>query len=117
IRSGIRRHSTERAPRSGRHRGSGTGQRVWFDTTMHAGPETLPDALLVVRCRRGDREAWDELVNRFSRYVYAIAVRAYRLDRDEAEEVFQEVFARGYQRLGSLREDDALRPLLRQFTR
>jgi RNA polymerase sigma factor (sigma-70 family) len=90
---------------------------VWFDTTMNAGLETLPDALLVVRCRRGDRDAWDELVNRFSRYVYAIAVRAYRLDRDEAEEVFQEVFARVYQRLDSLRDDDALRPWIGQLTR
>ena len=35
---------------------------------------TVADADLVARCRRGDQEAWDELVNRFSRYVYAIAI-------------------------------------------
>jgi len=36
----------------------------------------LTDAQLVERCRSGDPEAWNELVERFSRYVYAIAVRA-----------------------------------------
>lgn len=84
---------------------------------MDAGLGTLPDALLVARCRRGERDAWDELVNRFARYVHAIAVRGYRLERDEAEEVFQEVFARVYQRLDSLRDDDALRPWISQLTR
>ena len=33
---------------------------------------TVADADLVARCRQGDQQAWDELVNRFSRYVYAI---------------------------------------------
>jgi RNA polymerase sigma-70 factor (ECF subfamily) len=56
-------------------------------------------------------------VERFSRYVYAIAVRAYRLPDHDAEDVFQEVFARAYERLGSLRDDDAIRPWLAQLTR
>ncbi len=77
----------------------------------------LSDAQLVGRCRAGEAAAWDELVERFSRYVYAIAVRAYRLPEHDAEDVFQEVFARAYERLGSLREDAAVRPWLAQLTR
>jgi RNA polymerase sigma factor (sigma-70 family) len=77
----------------------------------------LSDAQLVGRCRNGEAAAWNELVERFSRYVYAIAVRAYRLAEHDAEDVFQEVFARAYERLGSLRDDNAIRPWLAQLTR
>jgi len=77
----------------------------------------LPDELLVARCRGGDQAAWCELVERFSRYVYAIAVQAYGLSRDDAEEVFQEVFARTYEHLERLRDDGAIRPWLGQLTR
>ena len=77
----------------------------------------LSDAQLVGRCRNGEAAAWNELVERFSRYVYAIAVRAYRLAEHDAEDVFQEVFARAYERLGSLRDDEAIRPWLAQLTR
>jgi RNA polymerase sigma factor (sigma-70 family) len=79
--------------------------------------ETTTDAFLVARCRAGDSEAWSELVERFSRYVYAICIRAYRLSPSDAEDVFQEVFARVYERLDSLRSDDAVRPWLAQLTR
>jgi len=75
------------------------------------------DAQLVGRCRAGDEAAWNELVERFSRYVYAIAVRVYRLPEHDAEDVFQEVFARTYERLGSLHDDAAIRPWLAQLTR
>jgi RNA polymerase sigma-70 factor (ECF subfamily) len=75
------------------------------------------DAALVQRCRAGDDAAWRELVDRFSRYVYAIAVQGFRLPQQDAEDVFQEVFARVYERLGSLRDDEAVRPWIAQLTR
>jgi RNA polymerase sigma-70 factor (ECF subfamily) len=75
------------------------------------------DAQLVARCREGDDDAWRELVQRFSRYVYAIAVQAYRLAPSDAEDVFQEVFARAYENLHKLRDDNAIRPWLAQLTR
>jgi RNA polymerase sigma-70 factor (ECF subfamily) len=78
---------------------------------------SVTDAQLVVRCRAGDHAAWCELVERFSRYVYAIAVQAYRLPPDDADDVFQEVFARTYEHLGGLRDDAAIRPWLGQLTR
>jgi RNA polymerase sigma factor (sigma-70 family) len=81
------------------------------------GAAPLTDAELVARCRDGDAEAWSELVERFSRYVYAIAVRGFRLPDADAEDVFQEVFARTYERLDRLRDDAAIRPWLAQLTR
>jgi RNA polymerase sigma-70 factor (ECF subfamily) len=77
----------------------------------------LPDGALVTRCLTGDEEAWAVFVRRFSRYVHAIATRAYRLTGDDAEDVFQEVFARAWESLGTLRDPDAVRPWLAQLTR
>jgi RNA polymerase sigma-70 factor (ECF subfamily) len=76
-----------------------------------------PDSELAARCRAGDEAAWRELVERFSRYVHAIAVQGYRLRPEDAEDVFQEVFARAFERLSTLRSDEALRPWLAQLTR
>lgn len=78
---------------------------------------SLPDAQIVARCRRGDQDAWRELVSRFSRYVFAIATQAYRLRREDAEEVFQEVFTRTYEHLERLRDDEAIRPWIGQLAR
>jgi RNA polymerase sigma factor (sigma-70 family) len=77
----------------------------------------VSDAELVQRCRAGDPSAWNELVERFSRYVYAICVQAFRLSPHDAEDVFQEVFARVYEHLDRLRSDDAIRPWIAQLTR
>ena len=77
----------------------------------------LTDAELVRLCRAGDPDGWNELVERFSRYVYAIAVRGFRLGDDEAEDVFQDVFTRVYTRLDTLRDDSAVRPWIAQLTR
>jgi RNA polymerase sigma factor (sigma-70 family) len=79
--------------------------------------QALTDSELVARCRAGDQQAWSELVQRFSRYVYAISVQAFRLPDADAEDVFQEVFARAYQHLDGLRDDAAVRPWLAQLTR
>ena len=78
---------------------------------------SLPDGRLVARCRRGDQDAWHELVDRFSRYVYAITTQAFRLEQEDAEDVFQEVFARTYERVHTLRDEEAIRPWIAQLTR
>jgi RNA polymerase sigma factor (sigma-70 family) len=78
---------------------------------------SVADADLVARCRRGDQQAWSELVNRFSRYVYAITSRVYGLSQSDAEDVFQEVFTRTYERLDELRDDNAVRPWIATLTR
>jgi RNA polymerase sigma-70 factor, ECF subfamily len=78
---------------------------------------SLPDSEIVARCRRNDEAAWHELVTRFSRYVYAITTRVYRLRADDSEDVFQEVFARTYVHLNELRDDAAIRAWIGQTTR
>lgn len=75
------------------------------------------DSELVARCRAGDEAAWRELVERFSRYVYGIAMQAFRLSEADAEDVFQECFARVYENLDTLRDDAAIRPWIAQLTR
>jgi RNA polymerase sigma factor (sigma-70 family) len=78
---------------------------------------SLSDAQLVARCRAGEEAAWNELVTRFSRYVYGIAVQAFRLSEPDAEDVFQDCFSRVYEHLDKLRDDSALRPWIAQLTR
>ena len=84
---------------------------------MEPRPGDLTDAQLVGLCRQGDSAAWDVLVERFSRYVHAICVQAFRLPLHDAEDVFQEVFMKTYEQLNKLRDDSAVRPWLAQLTR
>jgi RNA polymerase sigma factor (sigma-70 family) len=97
--------------RPGGDRGTAKPYRSAMETVEQS------DAQLVSRCRAGDAAAWNEFVERFSRYVYAICSRGFRLDAQDAEDVFQEVFAKAFERLGDLRSDDAVRPWLAQLTR
>ncbi len=50
------------------------------------------DEALVLACRSGDEAAWQELITRYQRLIYAIPRRA-GLDADLSAEVFQQVFA------------------------
>ena len=49
------------------------------------------DEQLLAACRRGDEGAWEALVLRYQRLIYAIPRRA-GLDEDAAAEIFQDVF-------------------------
>ena len=79
--------------------------------------QELSDADLVARCRADEGEAWNVLVERFSRYVYAICVQGFDLTGTDAEDVFQEVFEKVYTRLDKLRDAEAVRPWIAQLTR
>jgi RNA polymerase sigma-70 factor (ECF subfamily) len=79
--------------------------------------DAASDAELVARCLADEQGAWDALVDRYARYVYAIAARVYRLEPSDAEDVFQDVFARVFERLDTLRDAEALRPWIAQTTR
>lgn len=72
---------------------------------------TSEDARLVLRCRRGEQAAWDELVERYQRLIFAIPRRA-GLTEDEATDVFQEVFVTLVQKLDELEQPDRLRSWL-----
>ena len=65
------------------------------------------DKQLLLSCRRGDETAWETLVNRYQRLIYAIPRRA-GLDDDQAAEVFQEVFTTLFQKLDDIDEPDRL---------
>lgn len=82
-----------------------------------AGLDALDDAELVARCRAGEEAAWATLVERYGRYVYAVCTRAFSLGEEEAEDVFQEVFARAYERLDTIRDDAAIKPWIAQTAR
>jgi RNA polymerase sigma factor (sigma-70 family) len=65
------------------------------------------DKQLLLSCRRGDEAAWEALVNRYQRLMYAIPRRA-GLDDDQAAEVFQEVFTTLFQKLNDIDDPDRL---------
>lgn len=60
------------------------------------------DAQLVQQCLRGDAPAWEELVRRHTRRIYNLCYR-FTSNRQEAEDMTQEVFLRVYRTLGSYR--------------
>lgn len=65
------------------------------------------DLKLVLACRRGDPRAWEKLVQRYQRLIYAIPIRA-GLNKDQAAEIFQEVFTLLFQKLNDLQEPEKL---------
>jgi RNA polymerase sigma factor (sigma-70 family) len=65
------------------------------------------DARLVARCLDGESRAWDALVFRHERLVYAIS-RAYRLSDEDMGDVFQDVFTALFKGLQRLRDGRAL---------
>jgi RNA polymerase sigma factor (sigma-70 family) len=71
-------------------------------------PEPQTDAHIVARCRRGDGSAWQLLVQRYQRLVYAVACRA-GLDEHAAADVFQTVFSRLLEALPRISQPDRLR--------
>ncbi len=62
------------------------------------------DDELVASAREGDERAFDELVSRHARRVYALVVRLV-VDRTAAEDVAQETFVRAWRALPSFRGD------------
>lgn len=71
-----------------------------MNTSVESGPATnaVPDAVAVERTLAGDRDAYRILVERHSHNVYRLAYRMAGNSHD-AEEIVQEAFLRGYQKL------------------
>lgn len=69
--------------------------------------QPVDDMTLVERVKRGDSDAFQELVSRYENKVYRLAIK---LTRNEtlAEEVLQEVFLRIYEKLDTFRGESAL---------
>lgn len=69
------------------------------------------DAVLVLRCKEGDREAFDEIVARYKDGIYNYISRMIS-NRDEVDDLAQEVFVRAYMGMKSFRQDANLRTWL-----
>jgi RNA polymerase sigma-70 factor (ECF subfamily) len=52
----------------------------------------------VERCRKGEDEAWRELVDRFGQKVYSVSYH-FTLKREDAEELAQEIFLKIFENL------------------
>ena len=70
---------------------------------------------LVEKARAGDRAAYGALVERFEPAVYAVALARLR-NPTEAQELTQEVFIHGMEKLEQLRDAHCLAGWLRQIT-
>ncbi|MEZ4674740.1 MAG: sigma-70 family RNA polymerase sigma factor [Caldilineaceae bacterium] len=62
---------------------------------------------LIMRCRRGDAHAWQQLIQRYGRLVHSIPVR-YGLSPAEVEDVGQEVFLALAQSLAQIEDPESL---------
>ncbi|MEO8574934.1 MAG: sigma-70 family RNA polymerase sigma factor [Pyrinomonadaceae bacterium] len=66
------------------------------------------DAELVRDCRRGYQSAWDDLVARYQRLIFAIPRRA-GLNEEQAADVFQEVFLTLFEKLDEIEQPEKIR--------
>jgi RNA polymerase sigma-70 factor, ECF subfamily len=71
----------------------------------------VTDAELVERARRGDRPAFDVIVERYQHVVFRTAL-AVTLNREEAEDAAQETFLRAFGHIGTFRGDSSLKTWL-----
>lgn len=69
------------------------------------------DVALVRACQRGDAAAWEMLVNRYQRLIYAIPRRA-GLDDDQCADVFQRTFAILVEHLDRIEQPERVRAWL-----
>jgi RNA polymerase sigma factor (sigma-70 family) len=66
-----------------------------------------PVSELVAAALHGDPASWNRLVDRYTPLVLSV-VRRHRLQEDDAEDVVQTVWLRLVEKLGSIREPEAL---------
>ncbi len=69
--------------------------------------QDVDNAQLIAACRQGDTEAWETLIRRYQRLVYAIPRRA-GLDDDSAAEVFQRVWVTLLESLDRIEQPERL---------
>jgi RNA polymerase sigma factor (sigma-70 family) len=66
------------------------------------------DAELVRECRKGNQAAWDQLVSRYQRLIYAVPRRAGLTD-EQAADVFQEVFVTLFEKIDEIEQPEKIR--------
>jgi RNA polymerase sigma-70 factor (ECF subfamily) len=105
---------TRRASTAAPERASGkTADETWSDVNKHAPSLSIPtraapdrkgeaeqDLELVRRCQRGDETAFGQLVSRYQRKVYTIALGMVK-SPDDAMDIAQEAFIKVHRYLGN----------------
>jgi RNA polymerase sigma factor (sigma-70 family) len=74
------------------------------------------DKELIDRCVKGDEAAWKDLIVRYERLVYSVAV-TFCPEPEDASDVFQQVWMDLYQQISDLRHPEALPAWLITVTR
>lgn len=67
-------------------------------------PATLSDNEILSKVLQGEQQAFAELVARYQNYVFTLTLRMLK-NREDAEEVAQDVFVKAYRFLGDFRGD------------
>lgn len=73
------------------------------------------DEFWVQECLKGSEQAWSALIDKYKNLVFSIPIK-YGFSRDEATEIFQEVWVSVLQELSHLREPRAIGAWLIQMT-
>lgn len=68
---------------------------------MHAG---MDDIDIINKVLQGDQQSFEELVKRYQGFVFTISLR-YSRNREDAEEIAQDVFVKVYRSLAAFRKD------------
>ena len=76
-----------------------------------------PDGALIARALEQDEDAWRLLVERYTSYIYTIAMRGFGMDTEDAREVVQESLLKLYEGLPGYRGEGEFRAWLRQIVR
>jgi RNA polymerase sigma-70 factor, ECF subfamily len=91
-------------------------------TCMVCGPRPIStaesvhdDMALVHACKRGDAEAFEELVKRYDRKLFRIAQHVTQ-NREDAQDVVQEAFLKVFRNLSQFREDSQFSTWLVRIT-
>lgn len=69
---------------------------------------------LIARASKGDKQAYQALVERYQQQVYRAAYLILR-DPDEAQEAAQEAFIRGYKAMRKFKKDQPFRPWIHKI--
>lgn len=87
--------------------------KIASDLRLKQKPLTMEytDADLIKGCRRGDESAWNALVDRFQRLIYAIPRRA-GLSEEQCADVFQDVFVTLFEKLDDIEQPEKIRSWL-----
>lgn len=94
---------------------SSTSAALSFPVFLQRTSSDNADGVLLARCKRGERAAFDVLLNRYRERVLNLAFQMLR-DEHAAEDVAQEVFVRAFSKIHDFRGESSLFTWLYQIT-